>query len=64
MILAGALVLVLLSSFIVSVLVTLLELLAAIVGIALVLGGIAMLISGGRDWRGWRWGWNSLPSGT
>ncbi len=58
MILIGALVLILLSSFIVNVIVTLLELLAVIVGVVLVLGGIAMLIFGRRFWgrRGWSWG--------
>lgn len=51
MILIGAVLLVLLSSFIVSVIITLLELLAVIVGVVLVLGGIAIMLFGRRFWR-------------
>ena len=61
MVLVGAVVLILLASFIVSGIVTLLELLAVIVGIGLVLGGIAMLLFGGRMWRRGPWGWGGHP---
>jgi hypothetical protein len=51
MIVVGAVILVLLSSFVVSVIVTILESLLVIVGIVLVLGGIVVVIFGRSWWR-------------
>jgi len=64
MILVGVAVLILLASFIVSVIVTLLELLAVIVGIILVVAGIGILLFGRRRWRRAPWGWDMPQSGT
>lgn len=64
MILVGAAVLILLAGFLVSVIVTLLELLAVVAGFILVLGGVAMLLFGRRVWRRRPWGWEGPPSGT
>ena len=62
MILAGVAVLILLAGFIVSVIVILLELLAVIVGVVLILGGIDMLIFGRRIWRRGPWGRGEHPA--
>jgi protein-S-isoprenylcysteine O-methyltransferase Ste14 len=62
MILVGAVVLILLASFIVSVLITILELFAVIVGVILVLGGIAVFLFGGRWWG--RRPWDEHPAAT
>lgn len=64
MILVGVAVIILLASFIVSVIVTLLELLAAVVGVVLVVGGIAMILFGRRMWRRGPWGWGEHPANT
>ncbi len=64
MILLGAAILVVLSGFIVSVIITLLKILVAVVGIFLVLGGIALLVFGGRFLRGRRWGWDEHQAST
>jgi uncharacterized membrane protein HdeD (DUF308 family) len=64
MILVGAVVLIVLGSFLVNVLVTILELLAVIVGIVLVLGGIAMLLFRRRFWRRGPPGWGPPPAST
>ena len=64
MILVGIAALILLASFVVSVIVTLLELLAVVVGVVLILGGIAMLFFGRRMWRRGPWGWGEHPAGT
>lgn len=64
MILVGAAVLILLAGFIVSVIVTLLELLAVIVGIVLVLGGVAALVVGPRWWRRRPFDWDEHPAET
>lgn len=64
MVLAGLVILILLASFVVSVIFVILELLAVIVGIVLVLGGIAMFLFG-RGFR--RWGpreWGPPPAST
>lgn len=57
MIVVGALILILMASFVVNVIVMILELLAVVVGIVLVLGGVAMLMFGrwflGRGPRNW-----------
>jgi len=64
MVLAGALILVLLGSFIVSVIVVVLQLLAVIVGIILVLGGIAMFLFGHRFGRRRPWEGGPAPART
>lgn len=64
MILVGVAVIILLSSFIVSVIVTLLELLAVIAGVALIVGGIAMLLFGRRTWRRGPWVREMPPAST
>jgi hypothetical protein len=64
MTLVGVALLILLAGFVVSVIVTLLELLAVIVGVILILGGIAMLIFGRRIWRRGPWGWGGPPAST
>ena len=64
MMLLGAAVLILLAGFIVQFIVTLLEVLAVIVGVILLLGGLALLILGGRGWRRRPWGWDAPPSNT
>jgi uncharacterized membrane protein HdeD (DUF308 family) len=64
MIVIGAVILIVLAGFIVSVIITLLKVLVAVVGIFLVLGGIAMMLFGGRFWRGRRWGWDEHPAST
>lgn len=57
MVLVGLLVLALLSGFIISVIITLLELLAVIIGIILVLGGVATIFFGRRlGRRSFDWG--------
>ena len=62
MILVGVAVLILLASFVVNVLVVILQLLAVIAGILLILGGVALLV--GRRW--WRRGgpsdWGAPPA--
>jgi len=64
MIVFGAIILVLLAGFILSVIITLLKVLAVVLGIVLVIGGIAMMLFGGR-WRRRRpWRWGSPPSST
>ena len=63
MIIAGAIILVLLASFIVGVIVFLLELLAVIVGVVLVLGGIAAIVIGPR-WRRRPWDWEPHAEST
>ena len=55
--LVGAAVLILLAGFLVSVIVTILELLAVVAGVVLIIGGIAMLLLGGRVWKRRPWGW-------
>jgi len=62
MILVGAVVLLVLASFIVSVIVTILELLAVIVGIILILGGIVFIVFGRRGWRRGPWDWGENPA--
>lgn len=57
MVLVGVAVLILLAGFVVSVIVTILELLAVLLGIFLVIGGVAVLLFGRRLWRRGRWGW-------
>ena len=57
MVLVGVAVLVLLSGFLAKVIVTILELLAVMVGIALVIGGLALLFFRRRTWRRGPWGW-------
>ena len=64
MILVGALILILLAGFIFSVIVTLLELLAVIIGIVLILGGLAALLVGPRWWRRRPFGWDEHPAST
>ena len=64
MILVGAVLLILLSSFIVSVLITILELFAVIVGVILVLGGIALFFFGGRWRRRGSRPWDEHPAST
>ena len=64
MILVGVAVLILLSSFIVSVIVTILELLAVVVGVILIFGGVAVLLFGRRMWRRGPWGWDRPPAST
>ncbi len=64
MIILGAVILIVLSGFIVSVIITLLKILVAVVGIFLVLGGIALLIFGGRFSGVRRWGWDEHPAST
>ena len=64
MMLLGAAVLILLAGFIVQFIVTLLEVLAVIVGAILLLGGLALLILGGRGWRRRPCGWDAPPSNT
>jgi len=64
MVLFGIALLILLASFIVSVIVTLLELLAAIVAVVLILGGIAMFLFGRRMWWRGPWGWGEHPAST
>jgi len=51
MILAGLVILALLIGFVVSIIMMILELLAILIGIVLVLGGVAMLVFGRRFWR-------------
>lgn len=57
MILVGVAILMVLAGFLVSIIVTVLELLAVLVATLLVLEGIAMLLFGTRVWRRrWEWG--------
>lgn len=63
MIIVGAVILFFLASFIVGVIVFLLELLAAIVGIVLVLGGIAAIVIGPR-WKRRPWGSDTRTQST
>ncbi len=64
MILVGAVILIFLAGFIVSVIVTLAKLLLVVAGIILVLGGIAALLVGPR-WRRRRpFGWDEPPAST
>jgi uncharacterized membrane protein HdeD (DUF308 family) len=64
MIVLGAIILIFLAGFIVSVIVTLLKALVAVVGMVLLLGGVAMILFGGR-WRRRRpWGWEAPQSST
>jgi len=64
MIVIGAIVLVLFAGFILSVIMTLLEVLAVVIGIVLVIGGIAIMIFGGRWWRRGPWRWGPPTSST
>lgn len=64
MILLGLGVLIIMASFIVTVLVTLLQLLAVFVGIFLLLGGIAIAIFGGRFGKRRREFWGPPPAQT
>jgi cytochrome c biogenesis protein CcdA len=64
MIVVGAVILVVLAGFIYHVLVTLLQLFAVVVGVVLVLGGIAMLIFGRRFWGRRNWNWGPTPPTT
>jgi hypothetical protein len=64
MIILGAIILVFLAGFILSVIITLLKVLAIVIGIILVMGGIAMMLFGGRWWRRGPWRWGSPPSST
>ena len=60
----GAIILVLLAGFILSVIITLLQVLAVVIGIFLVIGGIAVMLFGGRWWRRRSWRWGTPPSST
>lgn len=64
MILVGALVLVLLASFIVSIIIVILELLAVIIGIILILGGVAAIVVGPRWWGRGPWNRSEPPTST
>jgi uncharacterized membrane protein HdeD (DUF308 family) len=64
MILVGAVILILLASFVVSIIVTILELFLVIIGIFLVLGGIAAILFGGRWRRRAPWGWQDRLAST
>ncbi len=64
MILLGIGVLIVMSSFIVTVLVTLLQLLAVFIGICLLLGGIAMVLFGSRFAKRRREFWGPPPAQT
>lgn len=63
MILVGLVVLFLLWGFIVTIVVTLLKLIAVAIGIVLVLGGVAMVLFGAR-WRRRRVSWGQSPAST
>lgn len=64
MLVFGAAILFLLSGFLWSVIVTLLLLLAVIIGIVLVLGGIAAIFVGGRWMKRGPWGRDEPPAST
>jgi hypothetical protein len=64
MALVGVAILILLASFVVSVIVTLLELLAVIIGVALIIGGMAMLLFGRRMRGRGPWSWGGPPAST
>ena len=64
MVLVGAVILILLAGFIVSVIVTLAKLLFVVVGIILVLGGIAALVVGPRWWKRRPFGWDDSQAST
>ena len=64
MIVTGVIVLILLASFIFTVIVFLLELLAVIIGIVLVLGGIAAIAVGPKWWKRRRWDWETQTQST
>lgn len=63
MIVVGALVLILLSSFVVSVLIMILELLAVVVAILLILVGLVLFV-GGRWWGRSRIRWGGASAGN
>ncbi len=63
MILLGAAVLALLAGFIITIIVTLLKLIAVAIGIILIVAGVALLV--GRRWlKGPPWMWSRPPSST
>jgi membrane protein YdbS with pleckstrin-like domain len=64
MVIAGVIVLTLLASFIFMVIVLLLELLAVMIGIVLVLGGIAAIAVGPKWWKRRRWDWETQTQST
>jgi protein-S-isoprenylcysteine O-methyltransferase Ste14 len=64
MLILGAAILFLLAGFIWSVIVTLLLLLAVMIGIILVLGGIAAIFVGGRWMRRGPWWRDEAPAST
>ncbi|HYA56689.1 MAG TPA: hypothetical protein VED22_07845 [Nitrososphaerales archaeon] len=64
MIVGGAIILVLLSGFILSAFITLLKVLAVVLGIILVIGGVAMMLFGHRWWERRPERWGSPPSST
>ncbi len=64
MILVGAVILIFLAGFILSVIVTLAKLLLVIVGIILVLGGIAALTVGPKWWKRRPFDWDEHPAET
>ncbi|MGP8125817.1 MAG: hypothetical protein ACLQEQ_08165 [Nitrososphaerales archaeon] len=62
-ILIGITVLALLAGFIITIIVTLLKLIAVFVGIFMIAAGVALLL--GRHWmKGGRWRWGSPTSST
>jgi membrane protein YdbS with pleckstrin-like domain len=64
MIVVGAVILIFLAGFIVSVIVTLAKLLLVVVGIILVLGGLAALFIGPRWWKRRPFDWDEHPANT
>ncbi len=64
MILVGVVVLALMAGFILEVIVTLLKVLAVVIGVTLVLGGIAAILFGKRWERRRRMEWGQEPAAT
>jgi uncharacterized membrane protein len=63
MILVGIVIFIVEWDFIVKIVIDLLKLLAVVIGVVLVLGGIAILVFGGR-WRKRRTFWGPAPTDT
>jgi protein-S-isoprenylcysteine O-methyltransferase Ste14 len=64
MLIVGLVILFLLSGFILTVIVTLLKLLAVAIGIILILGGIAAIFVGGRWMKRGPWWKDEAPAST
>ncbi len=63
LILFGLVILVIMSGFIFTIIVTLLKLLAVFIGIIMIFVGVALAV--GSHWmKGSRWGWGPPPSST